>query len=45
MKIGVLGAGTMGSGIVLAFAQAGYDVIMRDLKDEYLENGLKTITI
>jgi 3-hydroxybutyryl-CoA dehydrogenase len=44
MKIGVLGAGTMGSGIVLAFAQAGYDVIMRDLKDEYLENGLKTIT-
>jgi 3-hydroxybutyryl-CoA dehydrogenase len=44
MKIGVLGAGTMGSGIVLAFAQAGYDVIMRDLKDGYLENGLKTIT-
>jgi len=33
----------MGSGIVLAFAQAGYEVIMRDLKDEYLENGLKTI--
>lgn len=43
MKVGVLGAGTMGSGIVLAFAQAGYEVIMRDLKDEYLENGLKTI--
>jgi len=44
MKIGVLGAGTMGSGIVQAFAQAGYEVIMRDLKEEYLENGLKTIT-
>jgi 3-hydroxybutyryl-CoA dehydrogenase len=44
MKVGVLGAGTMGSGIVLAFAQAGYEVIMRDLKDEYLEKGLKTIT-
>lgn len=44
MKIGVLGAGTMGSGIVHAFAQAGYEVIMRDLKEEYLENGLKTIT-
>lgn len=43
MKVGVLGAGTMGSGIVQAFAQAGYEVIMRDLKDEYLENGLKTI--
>ena len=33
MKIGVLGAGTMGSGIVQAFAQAGFDVIMRDLKN------------
>ena len=44
MKIGVLGAGTMGSGIVQAFAQSGYEVIMRDLKEEYLENGLKTIT-
>lgn len=44
MKIGVLGAGTMGSGIVQTFAQAGYEVIMRDLEEEYLEKGLKTIT-
>ncbi len=44
MKIGVLGAGTMGSGIVQAFAQSGYEVIMRDLKDEYIEKGLNTIT-
>lgn len=43
MKIGVLGAGTMGSGIVQAFAQAGFDVIMRDLKKEYIEGGLNTI--
>jgi len=43
MRIGVLGAGTMGSGIVQAFAQAGFDVIMRDLKDEYIQSGLNTI--
>jgi len=44
MKVGILGAGTMGSGIVQAFAQSGYEVIMRDLKDEYIERGLNTIT-
>jgi len=44
MKVGVLGAGTMGSGIVQAFAQSGYEVVMRDLKDEYIEKGLNTIT-
>lgn len=43
MKVGVLGAGTMGSGIVQAFAQSGFEVIMRDLKDEYIEKGLETI--
>ncbi|MDM8535074.1 3-hydroxyacyl-CoA dehydrogenase NAD-binding domain-containing protein, partial [Clostridiaceae bacterium HSG29] len=26
MKVGILGAGTMGSGIVQAFAQSGYEV-------------------
>jgi 3-hydroxybutyryl-CoA dehydrogenase len=44
MKIGVLGAGTMGSGIVQAFAQSGFEVVLRDLKDEYIEKGLNTIT-
>jgi 3-hydroxybutyryl-CoA dehydrogenase len=43
MKIYVLGAGTMGSGIVQAFAQAGHDVIMRDVKEEYVKRGLSTI--
>ena len=32
-KIFVLGAGTMGAGIVQAFAQKGYEVIVRDIKD------------
>lgn len=44
MKICVLGAGTMGAGIVQAFAQSGYEVVMRDIKDIYLEKGLGRIT-
>ena len=39
-KIFVLGAGTMGAGIVQAFAQKGYEVIVRDIKDEFVERGL-----
>ena len=29
MKVGVLGTGTMGAGIVQTFAQAGHEVLMR----------------
>ncbi len=42
-KIFVLGAGTMGSGIVQAFAQKGYEVIVRDIKDEFVQRGLSGI--
>ena len=42
-KIFVLGAGTMGAGIVQAFAQKGYEVIVRDIKDEFVEKGLAGI--
>lgn len=42
-KIAVLGAGTMGSGIAQVIAQAGYEVILRDIKEEYVDQGLKTI--
>jgi 3-hydroxybutyryl-CoA dehydrogenase len=42
-KIGVLGAGAMGNGIAQICAQAGYTVIMRDIADEFVERGLKTI--
>lgn len=43
MKVSVIGAGTMGSGIVQAFAQSGYEVVMRDINDESLERGMKII--
>lgn len=42
-KIFVLGAGTMGAGIVQAFAQKGYQVIVRDIKDEFVERGIAGI--
>ena len=42
-KIFVLGAGTMGSGIAQAFAQKGYEVIVRDIKDEFVDRGLSNI--
>ena len=42
-KIFVLGAGTMGAGIVQAFAQKGYEVIVRDIKQEFVDRGLPGI--
>ena len=42
-KIGVIGAGQMGHGIALVAAKAGFDVILRDIKDEYVKKGLSKI--
>jgi 3-hydroxybutyryl-CoA dehydrogenase len=42
-KIFVLGAGTMGAGIVQAFAQKGCEVIVRDIKDEFVDKGIAGI--
>lgn len=42
-KIGVLGAGTMGNGIAQVSALSGHDVVMRDIEDGFLENGMKAI--
>lgn len=42
-SIGVIGAGTMGSGIALASALAGYDVVLNDLHDKYLQLAYKNI--
>ncbi|MBE6066174.1 3-hydroxybutyryl-CoA dehydrogenase [Clostridium pascui] len=42
-KICVLGAGTMGAGIAQAFAVKGYEVVLRDIKDEFVERGLNGI--
>ena len=42
-KIGVIGAGQMGHGIALVSAKAGFDVILRDIKDEFVKKGLSKI--
>ncbi len=41
--IGVIGAGSMGNGIAQVASQAGYQVIMRDIEDRFVQNGLKAI--
>ncbi|MFO7925651.1 3-hydroxyacyl-CoA dehydrogenase family protein [Natronomonas sp.] len=42
-RVGVVGAGTMGSGIAQVAATYGYDVVMRDIEETYVENGFETI--
>ena len=39
----VLGAGIMGAGITHVAAAAGLDVVMRDIEDRFVQNGLTTI--
>ena len=40
MKVGIIGAGTMGSGIAQAFAMTdGYEVCLCDIKEEFAEGG------
>lgn len=44
MKVGIIGAGTMGSGIAQAFAQTeGYEVCLCDINDEFAANGKNKI--
>ena len=42
-KIAVIGAGTMGNGIAHVSALTGFDTILMDIKDEFVERGLNTI--
>ncbi|HYM20212.1 MAG TPA: 3-hydroxyacyl-CoA dehydrogenase NAD-binding domain-containing protein [Candidatus Kapabacteria bacterium] len=42
-SIGVIGAGTMGSGIALSAALAGYDVVLNDINDGFLQVAYKRI--
>ncbi len=42
-KVGVVGCGLMGSGIVEVSARAGYDVIVREINDEILQKGLDRV--
>lgn len=45
MKVGIIGAGTMGSGIAQAFAQVdGYEVCLCDINEEFASNGKLKIT-
>lgn len=44
-KIGVAGAGIMGSGIAQIFARKGYEVVVTDIKEEFLENSKRLVNI
>ena len=41
--VGVVGAGTMGAGIAQVAATAGYDVVMRDIEQSFVDRGFETI--
>lgn len=42
-KVGIIGAGSMGSGIVQKIAQEGISVVMVDIKDEFVQKGMENI--
>ena len=42
-KVGVIGAGTMGGGIAMNFANAGIPVVLLEMKQDALDRGLRTI--
>ncbi|HWY67469.1 MAG TPA: 3-hydroxybutyryl-CoA dehydrogenase [Terriglobales bacterium] len=42
-KVGVIGAGTMGNGIAHVLARSGYDVVLCEMAQQYLDRGLATI--
>ena len=42
-SVGVIGAGTMGNGIAHVFARSGFDVVLVDVQQSFLDRGLETI--
>src|SRR5690348_3180278 len=42
-RVGVIGAGTMGNGIAHVFARAGFDVVLCEVEQRFLDRGLNTI--
>lgn len=42
--VGVIGAGTMGNGIAHVFAKFGFNVVLRDVDQKFLDRGLSAIT-
>jgi 3-hydroxybutyryl-CoA dehydrogenase len=43
LRVGILGAGTMGSGIAITVARAGHEVVVRDISQERVEGGLARV--
>ena len=41
--IGIIGAGTMGGGIAQVAAQSGYEVVLKDVSEEYVRTGFAKI--
>src|SRR5258708_31792712 len=42
-RVGVIGAGTMGNGIAHVFARSGYEVVLCDLEQQFLDRALAVI--
>ena len=42
-RVGVLGTGTMGAGIIQVLAQNGYEVVLRARRQTSVDGGLKTV--
>ncbi|MBU8920664.1 MAG: 3-hydroxybutyryl-CoA dehydrogenase [Bacteroidales bacterium] len=42
-KVAIIGAGTMGNGIAQVFAFHGYEVLMIDIKDSFVERGISAV--
>ena len=42
-RVGVVGAGTMGNGIAHVFARGGYDVVLCDVEQRFLDRAVETI--
>jgi 3-hydroxybutyryl-CoA dehydrogenase len=42
-RVGIVGAGTMGNGIAHVFARGGYDVVLCDVEQRFLDRALETV--
>ena len=42
-RVGIIGAGTMGNGIAHVFARSGYDVVLCEVAQQFLDRGIATI--